>query len=84
VRGFTRAIGLGAPGEKDYIKRVIGLPGDRVACCNNGHVTVQPKGSRTAIELDEPYLYEDDRQVFCAAGTDAHGASRQDAAPPAT
>jgi signal peptidase I len=71
VRAFTRLVGLGAPGEKDYIKRVIGLPGDRVACCSDGHVTVQAKGSKTAVELREPYLYQDDRQVFCAAGTDA-------------
>jgi signal peptidase I len=71
IRGFTKLVGLGAPGEKDYIKRVIGLPGDRVACCSNGHVTVQPKGSPTAIELHEPYLFDDDKQVFCAAGTDA-------------
>jgi signal peptidase I len=71
VRWFTRQVGLGAPGEKDYIKRVIGLPGDRVACCSNGHVTVQAKGSRVAVELNEPYLYEDNHEVFCAAGTDA-------------
>jgi signal peptidase I len=71
IRSFTKLVGLGAPGEKDYIKRVIGLPGDRVACCSNGHVTVQAKGSSTAVELNEPYLYEDDHQVFCAAGTDA-------------
>jgi signal peptidase I len=30
-----------APGQTDYVKRVLGVPGDRVACCNaQGRVTV--------------------------------------------
>jgi signal peptidase I len=34
------AFGL-VPGEKDYIKRVIGTPGDHVRCCDAaGHITV--------------------------------------------
>ena len=37
-----------------YIKRVIGLPGDRVACCTNGKVTVD------GVPLDETsYLFPD-------------------------
>jgi signal peptidase I len=37
VRGLFGAV----PGQTDFIKRVIGVPGDRVACCNaQGLVTV--------------------------------------------
>jgi len=69
LRSISSAIGVGAPGEKDFIKRVIGTPGDRVACCTDGRVTVQPRDSDTAVPLDEPYLFEDDKQVFCDAGS---------------
>ncbi|MCO5989768.1 signal peptidase I [Actinoallomurus spadix] len=43
------------PGEKDYIKRVIGVPGDHVACCDaQGRVTVN------GHPLDETaYIYTD-------------------------
>ena len=68
LRAISSAIGVGAPGEKDFIKRVIGVPGDRVACCVDGKVTVQPEGAERPIVLEEPYVYEDDRQPFCAAG----------------
>jgi signal peptidase I len=45
-----------APGVHDYIKRVIGVPGDHVACCNRqGHVTVN------GVPLSEKsYLYPGD------------------------
>jgi signal peptidase I len=68
LRGVSSAVGVGAPGEKDFIKRVIGVPGDRVACCTNGHVTVQPESTKTPIELIEPYVFEDNSEAFCAAG----------------
>lgn len=57
-RKIAGAVGLGAPGERDFIKRVIGLPGDTVACCDNGRVTVN------GVALNEPYLWEDDRLQF--------------------
>jgi signal peptidase I len=68
LRVVSSAVGVGAPGEKDFIKRVIGVPGDRVACCTDGKVTVQPEGAERPTVLDEPYVFEDNREVFCAAG----------------
>lgn len=69
LRSAGRAVGAAPPSEKDYIKRVIALPGDRVACCTpDGKVTVQPSGSDRPVALDEPYVFEDDNQPFCAAG----------------
>jgi signal peptidase I len=61
-----------ASDDKDYIKRVIGLPGDRVMCCSpRGNVVVTPAGGQP-VELTEPYLYDykdDSYKFFCAAGS---------------
>jgi signal peptidase I len=46
-------------GQTYYIKRVIGLPGDRVACCTDGKVTVN------GVPLTETsYLYPGDAPSF--------------------
>jgi signal peptidase I len=46
-------VGVSRPGERDFIKRVIGLPGDKVACCDTqGRVTVNGVG------IDESYIAE--------------------------
>ncbi|MBM0238486.1 signal peptidase I [Micromonospora sp. ATA32] len=47
-------VGVSRPGEKDFIKRVIGVPGDRVKCCDaQGRVTVN------GVPLDESYVIRD-------------------------
>jgi signal peptidase I len=43
-------VGVSRPGEKDFIKRVIGVPGDRVECCDEGRVMVN------GVAIDEPYI----------------------------
>lgn len=54
-RKITGAIGLGAPGERDFIKRVVGVEGDVIQCCDpQGRVTVN------GVAIDEPYLFEND------------------------
>jgi signal peptidase I len=54
-QGFASMFGFGHPGDI-LIKRVIGLPGDKVACCDaEGRVTVN------GVPLTEqPYLYPGD------------------------
>jgi signal peptidase I len=56
VAGFFRWVGTAfgvVPGEKDYIKRVIGVGGDHVKCCDSDHrITVN------GVPIDETsYLY---------------------------
>jgi signal peptidase I len=44
-------IGISQPGEKDFIKRVIGVPGDEVSCCDSaGRIFVN------GMPIDEPYV----------------------------
>ncbi|NLU79602.1 signal peptidase I [Micromonospora sp. HNM0581] len=50
-------VGVGRPGEKDFIKRVIGLPGDRVSCCDDqGRVLVNgtPLDESAYVLRDSP------------------------------
>ena len=52
------------PTEEDFIKRVIGVGGDHVVCCD-----AQRRLMVNGDALDEPYLYQDD-----AAGRPGRGA----------
>jgi signal peptidase I len=51
VNAALAFVGLGAENNDHLIKRVIGLPGDVVACCSDsGQLTVN------GVPLDEPYI----------------------------
>ncbi|MGW6457044.1 signal peptidase I [Streptomyces sp. NPDC055078] len=55
VRGVFAALGLMKPDETDFVKRVVGVGGDRVVCCDKGGgVTVNGE------PVDETYLHPDD------------------------
>lgn len=56
IRRALEFVGI-APdsGEGDLVKRVIGVGGDTVSCCDaNGHVSVN------GVPVDEPYVYPGD------------------------
>ncbi|MFF4232568.1 signal peptidase I [Streptomyces sp. NPDC001820] len=55
TRGVFAALGLAEPAETDFVKRVVGVGGDRVVCCD--------KGGRVEVNgapVDEGYLHPDD------------------------
>ncbi|MFI5754128.1 signal peptidase I [Streptomyces sp. NPDC051569] len=55
LRGAAAALGLAEPAETDFVKRVIGVGGDRVVCCDRrGRVEVNGR------PVDERYLYPGD------------------------
>jgi signal peptidase I len=59
VRDISGVLGLGAPSDKDFIKRVIAVGGDTVSCCDvKNRVMVNGK------PINEPYLFEDNAMKF--------------------
>lgn len=55
LREAGAAVGLMRPSETDYVKRVIGVGGDRVRCCDKrGRIEVN------GVPLDEGYLHDGD------------------------
>lgn len=55
VTWVGQSLGLIQPDSTDFIKRVIGVAGDHVVCCDvQGRITVN------GTPLDETYLYTDD------------------------
>ncbi|MET9663795.1 signal peptidase I [Streptomyces sp. NPDC006475] len=55
AQGALAALGLAEPAETDFVKRVVGVGGDRVVCCDKGG-RVEVNG----VPLDERYLHPDD------------------------
>jgi signal peptidase I len=57
VHSVAASVGLARPPETDYVKRVVGIGGDRVVCCDEeGRITVNGQ------PVDESaYLHEGDR-----------------------
>lgn len=54
LRGVTEFV-AGRSGEADYVKRVVGVGGDRVTCC-----TTDGKLAVNGAAVDEPYLFPGD------------------------
>jgi signal peptidase I len=62
VRSFlTEGLGVTKPASKDFIKRVIALPGEKIQI-KNGVVTITPKEGNP-FQLNEPYLNQESKDV---------------------
>ncbi|MEU0667672.1 signal peptidase I [Streptomyces lavendulocolor] len=55
LHGAAAALGLAEPAETDFVKRVVGVGGDRVKCCDKGG-RVEVNG----VPVTEGYLYPGD------------------------
>ncbi|MFD9777334.1 signal peptidase I [[Kitasatospora] papulosa] len=56
LRGAAASLGLAEPAGSDFVKRVVGVGGDRVVCCGKrGRLEVN------GTPVDEPYLHPGDR-----------------------
>ncbi|MDT9683850.1 signal peptidase I [Streptomyces sp. TRM76323] len=55
LRGAAAALGLAEPADTDFVKRVVGVGGDRVRCCDEeGRIEVN------GAPVEEEYLYPGD------------------------
>lgn len=61
---FTEGLGFTAPADTDFIKRLIGLPGDTVTVKEDG-VFIKPAGGGKRFRLKEPYINSATNGVFC-------------------
>ena len=59
LRDISSGLGLGAPNENDFIKRVIATGGDTVQCCD-----AKSRIMVNGTAINEPYLFEDNASKF--------------------
>jgi len=58
---FTEGLGVTKPASRDFIKRVIGLPGETIQI-TNGVVNIKTPGGRS-FDLAEPYINTENRDT---------------------